>query len=207
MDKPEIPSNGAPFDPVVDINAVAAYAKQGSVFRVGTAAQRAALPAAEKLDGMHWQDTDGQKREYVLVSGGWVPVGGSWVDFTPTFTGITAGTSMYARVKISDGECSVRVGVVLGGGGSWSDIHVEYPITPAAWQSNLAPLGGVVFYDQSLGINGRIAGAVYKSAAGARILALVPNGGHVLLGVATGSQPFLATSGDELHVEFSYPVI
>lgn len=56
---------------------------------VGTSAQRNAFTTA--LEGVHWQDTDGQKREYVRQ-------GSSWVDVLPpkprsgVLSGIPTGT-------------------------------------------------------------------------------------------------------------------
>ena len=46
----------------------AALAKRGNLY-IGTSAQRVAFTTAP--DGVHWQDTDGAKLEYIRTSGAW----------------------------------------------------------------------------------------------------------------------------------------
>jgi hypothetical protein len=200
-------ADGDAPDVAVNATQAAAYAAKVGNRRVGTTAERdeAATNPREVWEGLLWFDTT-LDTEFLWM-GIWIRVGGVWATFTPTTAGLVASTVMYAKLKVSDGECAVRTGFLLGTGGSWSDPTVGFPIAIASWLSNLAPIGQVTLYDQSAGVSGRFAGPVYKTAAGARLLSLQPAGAGVLQAVNTGSQPFTAVAGDEIHAEFRFPII
>jgi hypothetical protein len=148
--KPGFDANGA-FEDWVDLEAVADFADSVGNRKTGTIAQRNVLASDEKWEGMEWQDTDGEKDEYVYQ-------GGNFVRQTPFKLFSAPGTMLAGSTPAAGQRILLQTGssvVTLNGSG-------EATVTfPAAF-----PHGVLVFQGENGDSSGfRAANAAFPYTA------------------------------------------
>lgn len=110
------PNPTDPYNLVADLailasDTQAALVKRGNLY-IGTSAQRIAFTSAP--DGTHWQDTNGDMREYVRRGGSWA-VSNPRAGGTVTGVSVTPGVNSTYTVSFPAGVFSTAPSVMLTG--------------------------------------------------------------------------------------------
>lgn len=177
-----------------------------------TTAIRTALGASTDIyDGLVvWDDQSNILYQWNNSLGVWRSVMSDWHAFTLSTTGITLGTGgsiLYSNFKM-DGVGAVRICAAwqLGTGGSFVDPVITPPYAIAAWSQDRSPFGKCAFIDASAGATGRVDGTVVQSSTNIRPNFLAVSGSNIVQLAATATTPVTWASGDQLLVDFSYPI-
>lgn len=183
----------------------------GIGFCATTAIRTALGSSTDVYDGLVvWDDQLNVLYQWNNSLGVWRSVMSDWQTFTPTTTGITLGTGgsiLYSFVKFeSTGDVRVRAAWQLGTGGSFNDPVITPPYPIASWSQDRSPFGKCAFIDASAGATGRVDGTVVQSSTNIRPNYLSVSGSNIIQAAATTTAPTTWASGDQLLVDFSYPV-
>jgi hypothetical protein len=171
-----------------------------------TEAERDALTGDQLYEGALVFNTTAGTIE-VYDGSGWAIVWMGRTSFTPSFTGLTAGSgaTVTGTVQVSGGWAFVEVEVTLGSGSSVGDVTLAWPAgADGSGVGDIFPIGDVAFLDTSAGGAGRYRGTVYKTSGGARLLTLGTLG---LTGVLSSSSPFTWASTDKILISLRYPIV
>lgn len=181
--------NGAGIAAVADISARNALVANGDAFG-GLHVYVTADETVYKYDGANWP----------IVSRG-------STTFTPSLTGwaSTGGSVLFAEYKISDGFVQLKMGLELGSAPTVGDVRLTPPVPISTLLPDLSPLGSAICIDTSATV--RSMAAVLHNATGstARVLPHFVSGTTVTVVATSSTVPFTWASGDELHLDISYP--
>lgn len=203
--QPQYAGSGVPQD-AADLTEVAAYAALVGNRKVGPTADRnQALADGDVWDGLEWYDTtDGGL--YLLQSGSWVPLLTRWTNFSPQYTGMSGGTTIYSKVRRALDNAEVRFSWQLGPYPSISNIALVPPIPIASWLDDTDHIGTVELIQS---VN-RFIGPVINSNGSAlsRVLAQssTTSGSPIYTNGTSSSYPFAWAPGDRIRFNLSYPI-
>lgn len=206
--QPQYSGTGKPQS-AADLSEIANYAALVGNRKVGsTAARNQAVTDGNVWEGLEWFDTsDGNL--YLLKSGSWLPLFTRWTDFSPQYSGMSGGATIYAKYRRTLDTCQVRFSWTLGNFPNIGTIALVPPVPIASWVDDTDYLGTVELIDTA-SVDQRYIGPVIKSNGNAQArvhqTTATAVGSPIVAGGTTSSVPFQWTSGDRIRFTLDYPI-
>lgn len=129
---------------------------------------------------------------------------GEWIDYTPTWTGLTVGNAVQDFRYIKVNKFISVVGVITLGSTSSvaGPVTFTIPVTSVTYASANEWWGGAILEDQ--GTDAYTAWVQYSSTTTARMRVALASGTYINSTGISNTVPFTWTTSDKISVNFIY---